>query len=116
MKKIIFAFSLLIFGAITLSGCQFYEDNVKGETYYTKIVTTPDKQTDKNNESYYEYHQIFVSDTGKTVNLTMKEFRDKPLRKDAYLKAKVVKNDGVKNWSEVSKDSVPKKALEVMEK
>lgn len=116
MKKILAVFSLILVGTITLSGCQFYKNEIKRETFYTKIVTEPDKQKDSSGDDYFEYNQIFVDEQGETLNLKMKEYRDKPLRKNAYLKAEVVKNDGVKEWSEVSKDSVPKKALDVIEK
>ncbi len=116
LKKIFITLTLALASLFVMSGCQFYDRELKKEVYYTKITTTPEKQTDKEGSSYFEYNQVFVNKNGEKIDLEMKEYRNKPLKKDAYLKAKVTKSDGVKSWEEVEKSKVPGKALDTIEK
>lgn len=103
--------------AIFLGGSIFaYNYFYGGETYYTKITTDGEKEvesTDKGmNLSIYVYNQPAYNQKGEKQEVTLREARDRPLKKNAYLKLTVNPRKGVLSWEEVNASEVPEKAME----
>lgn len=93
-----------------------YNNYFGGEDYYTQITTSGEMETSKsdNGESMtkYDYNQKAYNVKGEEKIEKLSEYRDKPLRMNAYLKLKVNKHKGVLSWVEVEEKEVPKAALE----
>lgn len=117
MKKFI---PLAVIFAIFLGGCLYtYQFFYGGDPYYTQIVDDGKKEetTSDNGEplTRYSYQQTAYSPDGEKITVKMTEYRNKPLRKNSYLKLKVNPRKGIMNWEEVKKTEIPKKALERLE-
>ncbi|EOH89678.1 YxeA family protein [Enterococcus villorum] len=117
MKKLI---SLLVILAVFIGGSFVaYHYFYGGTAYYTKITTLGTRENEKDDESHdtthYIYNQTAYNKDGESKQVVLSEFREKPLKLNAYLKLKVNPRKGVISWEEVSHDEVPKKAIEKIE-
>ena len=104
---------LLLVFAISWFGYNYY---FGGKSYYTKIETVGKESTDiaTNGEQHKQYtytQTAFDADGNKTVQ-KLYEYRDSPLKMNAYLKLKVNDRKGVLSWEEVTEQEVPEKALD----
>ncbi|ANZ99469.1 DUF1093 domain-containing protein [Carnobacterium divergens] len=110
----------LIILVVAVAAGFFYQKEYTGKEYYTQIITDGHKfiqKDDQDRESInYSYNQKFYNEDGELQKLSFNGGFDRPLKKNAYLKAKVHPKKGVLSWEEVSKSEVPKKALEEIEK
>ena len=93
----------------------FYEKYQGGIYYYTQITKDPIKTEDALNDAgvkqgaVYTYELVGYDDKGTQKQLEFDAYKDKPLRKDAYLKVKVNEVKGVLNWEEVKQNDLPSK-------
>ncbi|MEG0255263.1 YxeA family protein [Vagococcus sp.] len=78
---------------------------IKKEPVY---VVTDSKQSVKQDQGGYIYHQSVVSESGKTYDLSY--YAGSLLKESAILKLDV-KGRHVETWEEVQKDEVPKEVL-----
>lgn len=118
MKKLI---SLLVVILLFMGGSiAAYQYFYGGATYYTKITTIGEKQIEKNNSGQdmtsYNYEQATYTKDGSAKDVVLREYRNKPLKLNAYLKLKDNPRKGVMSWEEVTRSDVPKKAIEKLEK
>lgn len=113
MKKIIIVLTLVTL--LTVGSFTWYQKEYGGESYYTQITTDGEKSmvTIDSGEKVttFSYTQTGYANDGSRTIQKMKEYRDRPLRKGAYLKLKVNPKKGVISWEEVSKKEVPSKAI-----
>lgn len=113
MKKMIIV--LVLAALVTACGFTWYQKEYGGESYYTQITTDGEKSTEVLDSgekvTAYSYTQVGYTQDGTETVQKMKEYRDLPLRRGAYLKLKVNSEKGVISWSEVAKNDVPPKAL-----
>lgn len=80
-----------------------------GETYYTKITTNGEKHTENyRKNTYYTYKQPAFDEKGQEKEISFKEFRERPLKMNAYLKLVVNARKGVLSWEEVTIEEIPK--------
>ncbi len=114
MKKWI---SIIVLVAIFLGGSfAAYRYYYMGESYYTKITTNGEKHTeDDPKNTYYTYNQPAYNEEGHKKEVSFSEFRERPLKMNAYLKLKVNPRKGVLSWEEVTIDQVPKAAAKQLE-
>ncbi|MHC5230026.1 YxeA family protein [Enterococcus sp. LJL99] len=114
MKKILkIVIPLILLLAIAWFGYNYY---FGGKAYYTKIETVGEESTDiaDNGEQHkqFTYSQIAFDADGNKTEQKLYEYRDSPLRMNAYLKLKVNARKGVLSWEEVAEKEVPEKALD----
>lgn len=113
MKKILYLLLpfLLVCGGIWFAYNYYYG----GSAYYTKIVTPGDVSTEVlstgEKVTHYSYTQIAFNAEGKKTVQKMSEYRDKPLKMNAFIRLKVNDRKGIISWEEVSEKKVPEKAL-----
>lgn len=118
MKKVLkIIVPLLLVFTITWFVYNYY---FGGKAYYTKIETVGEESTDiaSNGEQYkqYIYTQVAFDADGNKTTQKLYEVRDTPLKMNAYLKIKVNAKKGVLSWNEVTKEEVPEKAINQIEK
>lgn len=117
IKKIILSISLIILIAIGWVGYNVYKEHT-GENYYIQLVNDPISCKNLNNgEVECQYKEKGYNDEGNERIMEFSSFRERPLKKDAYLV--VTYNNirkGVIKYKEVKKGEIPKKALEKLEK
>ncbi|WP_230678567.1 YxeA family protein [Lacticaseibacillus zhaodongensis] len=115
MRKIVIAVSALL--VVFVAGGLFWygQSNYGGQTYYTQVTTDGQQVVDKakSGEHYRDYAYTLKGYTqdGQGKTLHFKANKERPLRRNAYLK--LVNNDkkGVISWQSVAKKDVPAKAL-----
>lgn len=116
MKKILY----LLIPVVLLSGGVWYGYNYYygGKDYYTKIVTTGEMSTDVldtgEKVTQYSYNQTAFNVDGEKTVQKMREYRDTPLKMNAYIKLKVNSKKGVLSWEEVLEKEVPVKPLKLL--
>ncbi|MBP2099761.1 YxeA family protein [Enterococcus rivorum] len=118
MKKILyFLIPFLLLSGGVWFGYNYYYG---GTDYYTKIVTPGEVSTEVLDSgekvTKYNYTQTAYSAKGKKTTQEMNEFRDKPLKMNAFIKLKVNDRKGIISWEEVQENEVPAKALEPLNK
>jgi uncharacterized protein (TIGR01655 family) len=93
----------------------FYQEYFGGEDYYTQITTSGQKGTSQSSSgevmTLYTYHQKAYNKKGAEKVEKLSEYREKPLKMNAYLKLKVNKRKGVLSWVEVTEKEIPAAAL-----
>lgn len=114
MKKFLIVVSILfvlgVVGVFALTKIDF--NRMNADNYYLQItedgVPHEDKLDDGSIMTSYSYKLDATNADGKTISL---EFTaNKNLRKDAYLKMYVKKEDQVSSYDEVKIEEIPKKA------
>lgn len=103
MKKgLIGLAGIAIIGGI---GYKVYDDNYGTTDYFTKIYTDGERMSvpiDSGGQTYhYTYNLKFINTDKQVKELEFNSVKDKPLKKDAYLKAKINPKKGVMGWEEV---------------
>lgn len=91
---------------------QYWAQHYDGPTYYTKITETPENSASEKEHAVYEYDQKAYNKSGEEKTVHLSEYRDRPLRKGAYLKMVVNNDKGVTSWEEVEKSDLPKVVAE----
>lgn len=115
MKKLLIGFVVVIAAAFGLF--KFIETTEMGGDAYYVQVTTDGKQVtlkDDNGQEFldYEYQLTGYDKNGKNKELSFRANKERPLRKNAYLKVTYnSKKEGVTQWEEVAEKDVPQKAL-----
>lgn len=115
MKKLLIGLVVVIVAAFGLF--KFIETTeMGGDTYYVQVTTDGKQVTlkDDSGQEYldYEYQLTGYDENGKSKELTFRANKERPLRKNAYLKVTYnTKKEGVTQWEEVAEKAVPKKAL-----
>lgn len=104
----IFAAVLGILGfGVNFAMNKYMEENYGGPSYYTKITGDPVASGSSEGTKFYEYDQVSYDENGTEKTVHLKEYRDKPLRKSAYLKMVVNDEKGVTSWEEVIQKDLP---------
>ncbi|MGX7204995.1 YxeA family protein [Enterococcus pingfangensis] len=114
MKKILIGFVSVI--VIAFVGLQIAQKVVSsGDEYYVQITTEGQRidGKDDNGNAYVDYNYSLpgYDDEGKEKKLNFNAAKDRPLRREAFLKVTWNKQKGVTSYEEVSQKEVPKKAL-----
>lgn len=117
MKTKILKFIFPVIGCLFLGGMVFWGYNYYegGIDYYIKVNTDPtdkkdsldDKGQIQGSEFFYTMNGFDKEGNKKEIDFTV--HKERPLRKDAYIKLRVNKHRGPLNWEEVSKKKIPKK-------
>ncbi|BCA86505.1 amino acid ABC transporter ATP-binding protein [Enterococcus saigonensis] len=115
MKKLlIILVSLVGIGFVGLKVADFFI--MGGEQYYVKITTNGQREDGKSdsgeNITQYKYSLPGYDKEGNEKQMDFSAFKDRPLKKDAYLKITWNKNKGVTSYEEVTKADVPNAAKE----
>lgn len=117
-KKLGVIVLLLVIIASSVIAYKFLKEKT-GENYYVQLIYEPVscKENRKDEVVSCDYKEKGYNDKGNEKTISFSSFRERPLRKDAYL---VVTYNNAKNavvkYKEVKKDEIPKKALEKLEK
>ncbi|MGG5318647.1 hypothetical protein IGI49_004249 [Enterococcus sp. AZ071] len=87
-----------------------------GDSYYVQVTTDGTKQneTDSQGQTYtkYQYQLPGYDQNGEEKSMDFSTVKERPLRKEAFLKLTWNKNKGVTSFEEVKEKEVPKKAQE----
>ncbi|MDT2669669.1 YxeA family protein [Enterococcus dongliensis] len=115
MKKFLIGFISLV--VIVIIGVQVAQKVVSsGDNYYVQITTDGQRveSKDDNGNSYVDYKYTLqgYDNNGKAKKLTFNATKDRPLRKEAFLKVTWNNKKGVTSYEEVAQKDVPDKALE----
>ncbi len=118
MKK--FWIGLGILMIVLFAGLQIAEKVIMGgQSYYVQITTDGEKietEDDRGNQVIeYKYELPGYDKDAKKKNLEFLGMKDRPLKKDAYLKITWNQNKGVTSYEEVQKNAIPEKALKQLE-
>lgn len=103
----------LFLGSIFFGFYNYYEGGID---YYIKVNTNPidkkdaldDKGQIQGTEFFYTMNGFDKEGNKEKIDFTV--HKEKPLRKDAYIKLRVNKYRGPLRWEEVSKKNIPQKA------
>lgn len=94
-----------------------------GTTYYTCIVNegvkVSDQLTSKDNKSdivEYRYSEPAFDKNGNRKDITFMSYRERAIKKGAYLSVVYNEKNGVIGYSEISRDEIPEKAMEGLKK
>ncbi len=115
VKKLLIGLVVIIAAAFGLF--KFIENTeMGGDTYYVQITTDGKQVTlkDDSGQEYldYEYQLTGYDDKGNSKELSFRANKERPLRKNAYLKVTYnSKKEEVTQWEEVNEKTVPQKAL-----
>ena len=114
MKKVLIGLVVLV--VLVFGGLKIFEiTNYGGTTYYTKITNTGQRVTNRDNEgnkhTIYAYDLPGFDERGGLQQLKFNANRDRPLRKNAFLKVTYNDKKGVTSWESISRSQVPKAAL-----
>jgi uncharacterized protein (TIGR01655 family) len=114
MKKLLIGLVAAV--VVVVGGYKIFESMYYGgSTYYTQITTDGQKFTTKDDKGNhyidYKYTLTGYDDQGSAQKLDFNANKERPLRRNAYLKLTYNKNKGVTKWEAVTKTAVPKKAL-----
>lgn len=90
---------------------------IKGDPYFVQITTDGERFSKKaeSDQTFYDYRYQLTGydENGTPRKLEFSANRERPLRKQAYLKVSYnTKKDAVTQWEEVKKENIPKKAWE----
>ncbi|MGO2637834.1 MAG: YxeA family protein [Enterococcus viikkiensis] len=115
MKKFLIGLvSLIVIGFV---GLQIAEKVMSsGDAYYVQITNDGEKVNakDDSGNSYvdYKYSLPGYDKEGNNKVLDFNASKDRPLRREAFLKVTWNKNKGVTSYEEVQQKQLPKKAAE----
>lgn len=118
MKKVLIVLvALLGIGFIGLKVADYFI--MGGEQYYVKITTDGQREDVKadagENVTQYKYSLPGYDKDGNEKQMDFNAFKDRPLRKNAYLKITWNKNKGVTSYEEVKESELPTAAKEKLE-
>lgn len=118
MKKVLIGLVVLV--VLVFGGLKIFEiTNYGGTTYYTKITNTGQRVTDRDNAGNkhisYAYDLSGFDERGGLQQLKFNANRDRPLRKNAFLKVTYNDKKGVTSWESIPRSQVPKAALAKLE-
>lgn len=115
MKKFLIGLvSLIVIGFVGLQ----IADKVmsSGDAYYVQITTDGEKINGKDDSgnTYVDYKYVLpgYDKEGHEKKLDFNASKDRPLRREAFLKVTWNKNKGVTSYEEVQQKQLPKKAAE----
>lgn len=87
-----------------------------GDSYYVQVTTDGIKQSERDDQGHtytrYQYQLPGYDQNGEKKDLDFSTVKERPLRKEAFLKLTWNKNKGVTSFEEVQEKEVPKKAQE----
>ncbi|MDT2759239.1 YxeA family protein [Enterococcus xiangfangensis] len=114
MKKILIGLVSVV--VIAFIGLQIAQKVVSsGDEYYVQVTTDGQRidSKDDSGNSYvdYKYSLTGYDDEGKEKELKFNAAKNRPLRREAFLKVTWNKQKGVTSYEEVPQKEVPKKAL-----
>lgn len=114
MRK--FLIGLIVLIVLVFGGLKLYSVmNYGGTTYYTQVTTNGEKitQKDTNGNAHvdYQYELPGFDENGQKQVLTFNANKNRPLRKNAYLKVTYNDKKGVTSWEAVTTSDVPAPAL-----
>ena len=115
MKKFLIGLISLI--VLAYVGLQIADKVVKsGDDYYVQITTDGQRLNEKDDSGNdfvdYKYELPGYDKEGKKKDLDFNANKDRPLRREAFLKVTWNKNKGVTSYEEVQQKELPKKAAE----
>lgn len=115
MKKVLIGFITLI--VIGMAGLKIADIIVLGgDSYYVQVTTDGTKESEKDDQgrTFVQYHYQLpgYDQNGEEKNMDFSTVKERPLRKEAFLKLTWNKNKGVTSFEEVQEKEVPKKAQE----
>ncbi len=109
------ACTLLIFSGLQVAKHMY----LGGTAYYVQITNDGTKkvETADNGETFvnYEYELTGFDDEGEKKTLNFASFRERPLKREAYLKLTWNKNKGVTSFEEVSEKELPDTVAQKLE-
>lgn len=116
MQKLV----LIVFIALLISagGIVWYVENYNNKSYYVQIHSDGEIERDKTKSAsllgFYRYkiNGFDLEGTEKELDFTANH----NLKHDAYLKVRENSKRGVIGWEEVKRPSIPKKALDNLDK
>lgn len=113
MKKLLIGLVLTV--VLIFGGLKIAETVVMGGTdYYVQITddgTKTIEQDDSGNSmTKYKYQLTGYDKEGNAKVLDFSAFKDRPLKRDAYLKLTWNQKKGVTSYEEVQKNDLPQKA------
>ncbi|OTN75966.1 hypothetical protein A5886_001042 [Enterococcus sp. 8G7_MSG3316] len=114
MKKLLVGLAVVVL--VLFGGLQIAQKMVMGgESYYVQITTNGEKSTSQdsngNVSNEYDYDLTGYNENGESKELSFTAFKDRPLRKEAYLKITWNEKRGVTSYEEVQASDIPTKAL-----
>lgn len=115
MKKFLIGLVSLI--VIAFVGLQIADKVVKGGDEYYVQITTDGQRVDEKDDSGnpyvdYKYSLPGYDKDGNKKELDFNAAKDRPLRREAFLKVTWNKKKGVTSYEEVQQKQLPKKAAE----
>lgn len=115
MKKLLIALLALV--GIVFVGLKAADYFVMGgESYYVQITTDGQQEESADNQGEtvmkYNYSLPGYDKDGKEKEMEFSAFKDRPLKRDAYLKITWNESKGVTSYEEVTKDEIPQAAKE----
>ncbi|MGM0216360.1 YxeA family protein [Enterococcus sp. AZ109] len=118
MKKIVIGLvTLIVIGVASLKIADIVV--MGGDSYYVQVTTDGQKQTERDDQgqNYVNYDYVLpgYDQNGEEKDMDFSSMKNRPLRKDAFLKITWNKNKGVTSYEEVQKKDVPKKAQEKLQ-
>lgn len=118
MKKL--AIGLISVIAILVIGYQLAEHFIMGGDSYYVQITTDGEQIDVKSDNGdhftdYQYELKSYDENGKEKEVTFNGNKERPLRKEAYLKLTWNAEKGVTGYEEVQKSEIPQKAQEKLD-
>lgn len=114
MKKVIGGILVVI--ALAGSFILYQKFSQNGDAYYVQITTDGERFEDKAKDGStivdYKYELPAFDKDGQEFDLNFRANKDRPLRKNAYLKVTYnKKREIVTKWEEVKETEIPKGAL-----
>ncbi len=111
MKK--FLMGLVTVIVIGVAGLKIADMVVMGgDSYYVQVTTDGEKQTEQDGYTNYHYVLPGYDQNGEEKDMDFSAMKERPLRKEAFLRITWNKNKGVTSYEEVQGKDVPKKAQE----
>ncbi|MBO1306158.1 YxeA family protein [Enterococcus sp. 669A] len=115
MKK--FLIGLVTVIVIGVAGLKIADIVVMGgDSYYVQVTTDGEKETERDDQgqTYTNYHYVLpgYNQNGEEKDMEFSAMKERPLRKQAFLRITWNKNKGVTSYEEVQGKDVPKKAQE----
>jgi uncharacterized protein (TIGR01655 family) len=118
MKKFWIVLGVLV--VVLFAGLQVAQKVIMGgQSYYVQITTEGQRVNLESNQGKpiieYKYDLPGYDKDAKEKELEFLAIKDRPLKKNAYLKITWNKHKGVTSYEEVQKNEIPKQALEQLE-
>lgn len=119
MKKLLIGLVLTV--VLIFGGLKIADTVVMGGTdYYVQITNDGTKNLEQDNSgntiTRYSYQLTGFDKEGNQKVLDFSAFKDRPLKRDAYLKLTWNQKKGVTSYEEVQKNDLPQKAAAKLNK